>query len=1356
MFYYAEINSEYQVINKYCLSTESTNPNYILITEDLYTNGNDRGDIVGQFYNTLSGVIDKIDPEWDMGSTNWMRYKDSQMKLSTKLDNMDKATLLKADIDHIHDGYANADDLQVLEDTIATKANVDHSHSEYSLVGHSHTDYVTQISLDSAIETLESEIDGKANASHTHSDYATTSHNHDSSYSPLSHSHTISEIGAAASEHNHDSVYATITSLNELSSVVSGKANVANLNAHTSDTDIHISESEREYWNAKSDFSGSYNDLTNKPTIPSISGLATEDYVDDKVGAITVESIGALPNTTVIPTVPTNVSAFTNDAGYLTEHQSLDGFATETYVNAQIDAIDIPSALSDLTTDSTHRVVTDAEKATWNAKSNFSGNYNDLTNKPSIPSISGLATETYVDEAVNTKADSGHTHNDIYYTETEINNKLATKADSSHNHTGVYDVYGAGASALSSAQTYTDEAIDSLSETVATKADASTLSSHTGNTAVHITSAERSKLSGIAEGANNYVLPSAGTSLGGVKSGGDVTISSGVITVNDDSHNHVISNVDGLQSALDSKAASGHNHDGVYYTETEIDTLLEGKANSSHTHTISNITNLQSALDGKANASHGTHVSYSTTAPVMDGSASVGTASTVARSDHKHPTDTSRAAQTSLDSHTSNKSNPHGVTLAQLGLTATAAELNALDGITATVTELNYVKGATSNIQTQLNSKAASSHTHTIANITNLQSTLDGKAASSHTHKVANISDLTATATELNYMDGVTSNVQTQLDGKAALSHNHSASNITSGTLSSDRLSTVPISKGGTGATTAAGALTNLGITATASELNKLDGVTATTAELNYVDGVTSNIQTQLNGKAASSHGTHVTWATSAPKANGSAAVGTVARVAREDHIHPLQTTVSGNAGTATTISKRVKITSSQSANAGKYIKFGTITLSSGYSGFMGYLMFNPTEGSGGANGLLHLYIRNGADTTTTSCTMKWLTLNESKYEQTVFAVKVSNGVFDLYYKPINTWDTMEIIVVSGDNHNTLALANSATYVDSITATYTSSMGGQVNYANSAGSATTASTCTGNAGTATKLATARTISLTGDVSGSTSFDGSGNVSITATVADDSHNHTIANVDGLQTALNGKSATSHTHTAEALVAMAEALFGTNSAGGVEYSYGSGSGKNVLTEISNMPQGFHTIYAIAGTTGNPETTESYRYFIHKTSTTIGWIYAFGADGSIYSNYLAGANTYKGWRTIHDVKRKPLWSGIRYMTETHTITPTKKLSECEHGWMLLWSDYDPDTGTTNNTDFCTTMIPNRNWTGGTWNGASYYCDVPRYSAGTATDSESRVIKLLSVYDNKLVGNANNAAAPRNDVVLRAVYEF
>ena len=47
--------------------------------------------------------------------------------------------------------------------------------------------------------------------------------------------------------------------------------------------------------------------------------------------------------------------------------------------------------------------------------------------------------------------------------------------------------------------------------------------------------------------------------------------------------------------------------------------------------------------------------------------------------------------------------------------------------------------------------------------------------------------------------------------------------------------------------------LGNLGITATASELNKLDGATVTTQEINYLDGVSSSIQTQLNGKVPTS-----------------------------------------------------------------------------------------------------------------------------------------------------------------------------------------------------------------------------------------------------------------------------------------------------------------------------------------------------------------------------------------------------------------------------------------------------------------------------------------------------------------------
>lgn len=60
-----------------------------------------------------------------------------------------------------------------------------------------------------------------------------------------------------------------------------------------------------------------------------------------------------------------------------------------------------------------------------------------------------------------------------------------------------------------------------------------------------------------------------------------------------------------------------------------------------------------------------------------------------------------------------------------------------------------------------------------------------------------------ATAAELNTLKGATTFIQNQLNAKAASSHNHAAGEITSGTL--------PIARGGTGATTVDGILTNLG-----------------------------------------------------------------------------------------------------------------------------------------------------------------------------------------------------------------------------------------------------------------------------------------------------------------------------------------------------------------------------------------------------------------------------------------------------------------------------------------------------------------------------------------------------------------
>ena len=115
---------------------------------------------------------------------------------------------------------------------------------------------------------------------------------------------------------------------------------------------------------------------------------------------------------------------------------------------------------------------------------------------------------------------------------------------------------------------------------------------------------------------------------------------------------------------------------------------------------------------------------------------------------------------------------------------------------------------------------------------------------------------------------------------------------------------------------------------------------------------------------------------------------------------------------------------------------------------------------------------------------------------------------------------------------------------------------------------------TGNASTATALATARTIALSGDVTGSVSFNGTSNATITATIADDSHNHTIANVDGLQTEIDTKAelagSGSQSFSASTLNATTVDLgnWTVTESGGVLYFATSGTNKMKLDASGNL--------------------------------------------------------------------------------------------------------------------------------------------------------------------------------------------
>jgi hypothetical protein len=105
-----------------------------------------------------------------------------------------------------------------------------------------------------------------------------------------------------------------------------------------------------------------YNDLINKPTIPSIDGLATVAYVDQQIASVSsggsVDLTNYYTKTQVdglIPTVPTDINQLTDTSGLL--DTDLSNYVTSTQLT---------DALASVST--------------------FSGDYYDLTSRPTVPS----------------------------------------------------------------------------------------------------------------------------------------------------------------------------------------------------------------------------------------------------------------------------------------------------------------------------------------------------------------------------------------------------------------------------------------------------------------------------------------------------------------------------------------------------------------------------------------------------------------------------------------------------------------------------------------------------------------------------------------------------------------------------------------------------------------------------------------------------------------------------------------------------------------------------------------------------------------------------------------------------------
>ena len=235
-------------------------------------------------------------------------------------------------------------------------------------------------------------------------------------------------------------------------------------------------------WNKKSNFSGNYSDLEGKPEIPTKtsqlendSSFATTTQLATKAEKSHVHNYseiedtpnlfsGAYADLTGKPTIPKVISQLENDLNFVNITQlntKADKVHTHSYNNLEdlptlfsgnyndlINRPTVPSKTSELTNDSSFttstQLATKADKIHTHNYNDledkptlFSGAYKDLTGKPTIPTLtselendSNFTTKAYVEQRITDVATSGEIDLSDYVTTAQLN----TKADKVHTH----------------------------------------------------------------------------------------------------------------------------------------------------------------------------------------------------------------------------------------------------------------------------------------------------------------------------------------------------------------------------------------------------------------------------------------------------------------------------------------------------------------------------------------------------------------------------------------------------------------------------------------------------------------------------------------------------------------------------------------------------------------------------------------------------------------------------------------------------------------------------------------------------------------------------------------------------------
>ena len=470
-----------------------------------------------------------------------------------------------------------------------------------------------------------------------------------------------------------DSAPETLNTLNELASALGDDPNfattVSNQIGNKADKN-HTHTASQVSGLATVATSGSYNDLSNKPTIPSLSGYATQTWANGQFyplngkGYMSFDSSGR--------------PVMINNQGYICKGNGSSDFEIA-YVNTE----------DFLVLGGTRNIhVGQIIFMTDTLKTN-SGKTVAFTSD--IPSLSGYATQSWVNS-------QGFLTSVPAQCWSSITGKPSTFTPSAHNQASNTITTLTGYTEGSSTTTLTatmslNTALASLQNQIQTKQAAGSYasSSHT-HTASQVSGLSTVATSGSYNDLSNKpTIPSlSGYATQTWANGQFYPLNGKGYMTFDTNGRPVMDNNQGYSC----KKADGTAIEVLWINPSN--TLLVGGTSSSSLGTIQFQTDNLVTKSGKRVA----FTSDIPTIPTLSGGASATSGQYVS------------GVTVSGHTVTVTKASLPTVTLSSLGVTATAAELNKLDGCTVTTTELNYVDGVTSNIQTQLNGKAASSHTH--------------------------------------------------------------------------------------------------------------------------------------------------------------------------------------------------------------------------------------------------------------------------------------------------------------------------------------------------------------------------------------------------------------------------------------------------------------------------------------------------------------------------------------------------------------------------------------------------------------------------------------------------------------------